>query len=170
MTPWYLIDYNIHGGLTTVQQVLNNWDSITNNATSMNNGFIVLEHDLFQESVEVATGYILPDALAHKPSFNIQPVVSCLNKPLSDAYIETNDNKTNPPAQSGAFGKLSFATTMLKLSSGSAVTLSSGAPGSAQTQTSKHSSALSMHLDYGVGFAVTTTIIGVIASLVTVRL
>jgi len=147
-------DYYIHGGLTTVQQVLDNWENIINNATSMNNGFIVLEHDLFQESVEVATGYILPDALAHKPVFNIEPVVSCLNKPLSDAYIETNDNKTNPPAQSG-----------------SAVTLSSGAPGSAQTtQAGKHSSALSMHLDYGVGLAVTSAVVGLISGLVAVRL
>jgi len=72
----------------------------------MDNGFIVLEHDLFQESVDLAVGYVLPDALAHKPPFTIQPVVSCLNKPLSDAYIETNDNATNPPAQSGGFHEL----------------------------------------------------------------
>jgi hypothetical protein len=110
MTPSiYPIDFNIHGGLTTVQQVLNNWENILNNATSMKNGFIVLEHDLFQESVEVATGYILPDALAHNPPFKIEPVVACLNKPLSDAYIETNDNTTNPPAQSGVFGELSLS-------------------------------------------------------------
>lgn len=68
----------------------------------MDNGFILLEHDLFQQAVEVATGYILPDALSQKdPSFDIKPVVQCLNKPLSDAYIELNDNSTNPPAQSG---------------------------------------------------------------------
>ncbi|KAG5353445.1 Chitin deacetylase [Termitomyces sp. T112] len=94
-------DFNIHGGLSTVQQVLQNWEYIIANATTMHNGFIVLEHDLFQQSVEVATGYILPDAMAHQPPFTIQPVISCLNKPLTDAYIETNDNKTNPPAASG---------------------------------------------------------------------
>lgn len=69
----------------------------------MQNGFIVLEHDLFQQSVEVATGYILPDAMAHQPPFTIEPVITCLKKPLSDAYIETNDNKTNPPPVSGSF-------------------------------------------------------------------
>ncbi|KAG6874946.1 hypothetical protein C0992_005874 [Termitomyces sp. T32_za158] len=94
-------DFNIHGGLSTVQQVLQNWENIISNATTMHNGFIVLEHDLFQQSVEVATGYILPDAMAHQPPFTIQPVISCLKKPLSDAYIETNDNKTNPPPVSG---------------------------------------------------------------------
>ena len=97
----YNTDFNINGGATTVGQVLTNWQQILGNATSINTGFIVLEHDLFQQAVDVATGYILPDALAHNPSFKIQPVVTCVNKPLSDAYIETNDNKTNPPIGSG---------------------------------------------------------------------
>ncbi len=52
--------------------------------------------------MEVATGYILPDALAHRPSFSIKPVVACQKLSLSDAYIETNDNKTHPPALSAA--------------------------------------------------------------------
>jgi len=100
-------DFNIHSGTTSVQQVLQNWEYILGNATTMNKGFIVLEHDLFQQTVQVATGYILPDALAHNPKFTIQPVVTCLNKPMRDAYIETNDNKTNPqPANSGAPGSV----------------------------------------------------------------
>ncbi|SRR6266849_5202194 len=91
-----LQDFDIHGGLTSVQQVLFNWQNIMNNALTMNNGFIVLEHDLFQQTVEVATGYILPDALARKPAFNITPVITCLDRPMREAYVETNDNKTNP--------------------------------------------------------------------------
>lgn len=69
----------------------------------MTNGFIVLEHDLFEDSVEVATGYILPDALAHNPPFSIKPVVSC-QKGLTpeDAYIETNNNGSHPPALAAA--------------------------------------------------------------------
>ncbi|KAL0950782.1 hypothetical protein HGRIS_007549 [Hohenbuehelia grisea] len=110
-------DFNINGGVTSVQQVLVNWDYILGNVTSINTGFIVLEHDLFPQAVQVATGYILPGALAHQPPFKIEPVITCLNKPLKDAYVETNDNKTNPPIASA---------------SGSAVILSSGAPGSAQ--------------------------------------
>ncbi|KAG9223113.1 carbohydrate esterase family 4 protein [Pleurotus ostreatus PC15] len=112
-------DFNIAGGIASVQQVLHNWEDIVGNATTMNSGFIVLEHDLFQQSVEVATGYILPDALAHQPAFRIEPVISCLNKPLGDAYVETNDNATNPPIGGGA-----GHTTAV-------VTLASGAPGSA---------------------------------------
>jgi hypothetical protein len=91
-----LQDFDIHGGLTTVQQVLFNWQNIITNALTLNTGFIVLEHDLFQQTVEVATGYILPDALARKPAFNITPVITCLDRPMSEAYLETNDNTTNP--------------------------------------------------------------------------
>jgi hypothetical protein len=90
-------DFNINGGATTVGQVLLNWKQILGNATMIDTGFIVLEHDLFQQAVDVATGYIMPDALAHTPAFKIEPVITCVNKPLADAYIETNDNKTNPP-------------------------------------------------------------------------
>ncbi|KAJ8462442.1 hypothetical protein ONZ45_g17929 [Pleurotus djamor] len=97
-------DFNIHGGLASSQKVLNNWKDIMGNVSSMNTGFIVLEHDLFQQSVEVATGYILPDALAHQPPFKIEPVTVCLNKPLGDAYLETNDNKTNPLPATAAKG------------------------------------------------------------------
>jgi len=111
-------DFNIHSGTTTVQQVLQNWEYILGNASSINTGFIVLEHDLFQQTVEVATGYILPDALAHNPKFTIEPVISCLNKPMRDAYIETNDNSTNPQPINSA--------------SVPATALSSGAPGSVQ--------------------------------------
>lgn len=89
-------DFDIAGGLTTSTQVLNNWESIIGNATTIDHGFIVLEHDLFQQTVDMATGYILPDALAHNPPFKIEPIISCLNKPMGDAYIETNDNKSNP--------------------------------------------------------------------------
>jgi len=105
-------DFDISGGLTGVGQVLQNWQNILGNASIINTGFIVLEHDLFQQTVDVAAGYILPDALAHNPPLTIKSVVKCLNKPDNDAYIETNDNKTSPPA--------------------GPVTLSSGAPGSAQ--------------------------------------
>jgi hypothetical protein len=98
-----LQDFDIHGGLTTVQQVLFNWENIITTALTMNNGFIVLEHDLFQQTVEVATGYILPDALARRPAFNITPVITCLDRPMSDAYVETNDNTTYPLPAIGTY-------------------------------------------------------------------
>ena len=66
------------------------------NVSTLNTGFIVLEHDLFEQTVDLATGYILPAALAYTPKLDIKPVISCLNKPMGDAYLETNDNSSNP--------------------------------------------------------------------------
>ena len=84
------------------------------NVSTLNTGFIVLEHDLFQQSVEIATGYILPDALARTPKLTLQPVITCLNQPLANAYIETNDNSTNPPpATMHPSSKCSFFTSFV---------------------------------------------------------
>ncbi|PCH33355.1 carbohydrate esterase family 4 protein [Wolfiporia cocos MD-104 SS10] len=90
-------DYDIPAGEVTSTQVLNNWQEIMNNSSSIDTGFIVLEHDLWQQTVDIAVGYILPEALAHQPKFNITPVIECQDMPLSNSYIETNDNSTNPP-------------------------------------------------------------------------
>ncbi|KAJ8454097.1 hypothetical protein ONZ51_g13226 [Trametes cubensis] len=123
-------DFDIAGGLTTSTQVLNNWQSIMGNATTIDTGFIVLEHDLFQQTVDIATGYILPEALAHQPPFKIEPIVSCLNKPMADAYIETNDNKSNPIGSAPATGSAGGAqTTGSGNSSGAAAGGKNGAMG-----------------------------------------
>jgi len=94
-------DFYITSGGTTAPQVIQNWEYIMANVSTLSTGFIVLEHDLFEQTVQIATGYILPDALATVPKFNITPVVSCLNLPMSDAYIETNNNVTHEPVISG---------------------------------------------------------------------
>jgi hypothetical protein len=77
-------------------------------------GFIVLEHDLFEQTVELATGYILPDALARtNPKLDIMPISQCLGLPLTDAYVETNDNKTHPSALAGACARASMTIARL---------------------------------------------------------
>jgi len=126
-------DFDIHSGAVSVQQVLSNWEGIMNNVSSRDSGFIVLEHDLFQQTVEVATGYILPDALSR--SLTIEPVYACLKMPIANAYIETNDNKTNPPDT--GFGaivalclSMSFANSR---ESGINTTSSSAVSGSSQS-------------------------------------
>ncbi|EMD41637.1 carbohydrate esterase family 4 protein [Gelatoporia subvermispora B] len=118
-------DYDVAGGLVSPYQVLNNWDSIMGNASTIDTGFIVLEHDLFAQSVDLATGYILPQALARNPPLKIMPIVECLNKPMSDAYIETNDNTTNPPIASGGATAATFSSGAQQ--TGSSATKSNGA-------------------------------------------
>lgn len=88
-------DYDLASGMANPVQVLNSWDAIMNNSTKIDTGFIVLEHDLFQQTVDIAVGYILPEALAHQPKYNITPVTTCLGMPMSNSYLETNDNSTN---------------------------------------------------------------------------
>jgi len=79
-----------------VEGVIDNFEDILNNASSMNTGFIVLEHDLYPQTVDVAIGYILPDAIA-RGNIKLESIIECLHKPLEDAYVETNNNVTNPP-------------------------------------------------------------------------
>lgn len=138
-------DFNIRDG-TTVQQVLLNWEGILGNVSTLSSGFIVLEHDLFLQTVEIATGYILPDALAHNPAFTIQPIVNCLNMPLSNAYIETNDNTTNPPVIDGP------DVVILHPTAGSSSGSSSG-----------------VHLSIKFGLVFMTTIVTMLAGVLVVR-
>ena len=97
-------DFSVSGGSVSSTQVMQNFNNILGNATQIDTGFIVLEHDLFQQTVELATGYIIPGALAFQPKLDIKPVITCMNLPMSDAFIETNDNKTNPLPITGKFG------------------------------------------------------------------
>ncbi|KAJ7169486.1 glycoside hydrolase/deacetylase [Mycena filopes] len=122
-------DFDLHSGLTTASHVLQNWDFISANASTINTGFILLEHDLFQQSVDIATGYILPDALAHQPPFKIVPVIECMNKPLSDAYIELNNNSTNPPPSGSVPSGAANTTGGGSGGSGSGAVTAAGLPG-----------------------------------------
>lgn len=78
------------------------FERILNRANSMSTGFIVLSHDLYQQSVDLATGYILPDALAR--GFQLRDINTCLKRSPSDAYIETSGggNAPNPNSSGGS--------------------------------------------------------------------
>ncbi|KAG8733561.1 chitin deacetylase [Ceratobasidium sp. 414] len=86
-------DWHVPSGLSS-QAVLSSFEAILTEASSMNTGFIVLSHDLYQQTVDLATGYIIPDALAR--GFHLQNIITCMKKPLSEAYIETSSNGTSP--------------------------------------------------------------------------
>lgn len=125
-------DWHIPSG-ESVDTVIQNFDTILSLATSLNTGFIVLSHDLWQQTVDLAVGYILPDALARRnPQYNLMSIIECLHKPLGDAYVETNNNQTNP-----------FSSNALPLNGTAAVTatpagqtgLTGTATGSASTST-----------------------------------
>ncbi|KAI0786100.1 hypothetical protein C8Q75DRAFT_867513 [Abortiporus biennis] len=120
-------DFNVAGGTTSPSQVLANWEQIMGNATTISTGFIVLEHDLFQQTVELATGYILPAALANNPALTIQPVITCLHKDFGDAYIETNNNSTNPlPVTASGSGSSGSSQSASGTNSGSGAQATGG--------------------------------------------
>jgi len=102
-------DWHIAAGTVSSSQVLSNFANILNLAPSLNNGFIVLSHDLYQQSVDLAVGYYLPDAIA-RGTFKLEPIISCLNKPLRDAYVETNNNSTNPVGSGAVTGSSGAAS------------------------------------------------------------
>jgi hypothetical protein len=57
-------------------------------APTLNTGFIVLAHDLYQQSVDLAVGYILPDAIAStNPKFNIMSIIECQHMDLANACV-----------------------------------------------------------------------------------
>jgi hypothetical protein len=126
-------DWHIGAGTVSASGVIAAFENILQDATQLNTGFIVLAHDLYQQSVDLATGYILPDALARtNPKYNLMSIIQCLGQPLANAYKETNNNSTNPPpgginqphpsgsstgSGSGTGGALSsFSTSLLSVS------------------------------------------------------
>ncbi|KAG8824405.1 chitin deacetylase, partial [Serendipita sp. 399] len=91
-------DWHIGAGTVSASGVISSFESILQDAANLNTGFIVLAHDLYQQSVDLAIGYILPDALARtSPKFKLMSIIECLGEPLANAYRETNNNSTNPP-------------------------------------------------------------------------
>lgn len=60
----------------------------------MDTGFIVLEHDLYPQAVDLAVDYVLPNALSNH-DLSLMPIVDCLGQESSEAYVETAKNATD---------------------------------------------------------------------------
>ncbi|KAF8714521.1 Polysaccharide deacetylase, partial [Rhizoctonia solani] len=136
-------DWHVPGGLSA-EVVLSSFETILSKASTLNTGFIVLSHDLYQQTVDIATGYIIPDALAR--GFQLKNIVTCLRKPLSEAYIETSSNKTSP-ASTGTLdisspGTLSTSSTATPIHGSSSSSSSAGSKNNAQTHSAKAPLAL----------------------------
>ncbi|KAF9113860.1 chitin deacetylase [Mortierella sp. AM989] len=71
-------DWNIPGGTATPQKVVDTFKSWLTKISTMSTGFIVLEHDLFPQEVDVAINGILPVAYATK-DLVMQPIAQCLD-------------------------------------------------------------------------------------------
>jgi hypothetical protein len=95
-----LEDFDLLLGSTTSSEVLSTWTKIfATTSSAIDTGFISLQHDIFLQAVEMATGYIHPDAIASK--FDIKPIISCLHKDLDDAYAELLTNASSSASAAG---------------------------------------------------------------------
>ncbi|TIB15518.1 hypothetical protein E3P92_01649 [Wallemia ichthyophaga] len=96
-------DWKIASGDVTTNKSYETFEKILDSSDEMDHGFIVLQHDLYQQAVELAVAYVLPDALQRQPELNLLSVIDCLQKPQTEAYIETSSNET-APSEVGAGG------------------------------------------------------------------
>lgn len=78
-------DWRIGAGEVSAATVVQNFEYILNNASQLDTGYIVLEHDLYKQSVELAVDVVLPAALSHEPKQTLEPIVQCLNLELGDS-------------------------------------------------------------------------------------
>jgi peptidoglycan/xylan/chitin deacetylase (PgdA/CDA1 family) len=108
-------DWRVAGGSVTGPQSFETFESILGNATTLDNGFIVLEHDLYEITVDLAVGYTLNAALTHNPPFTLEPIGQCSKIPTENMYMETTTNQTYLAARKLA---LSHANTPFTNSSG----------------------------------------------------
>ncbi|KAG0364329.1 chitin deacetylase, partial [Gamsiella multidivaricata] len=125
-------DWNIPGGTATAQSVVATFQSWLAKIPTMSTGFIVLEHDLFPQEVDVSVNGILPIAYATK-NLVMQPIAQCLSdgKPYKEGAGTfqllpsnngtTSNSTTGPTVISGSGDKSSNAAVSISVSSGASV-------------------------------------------------
>lgn len=90
-------DWKVAGGIVNGSSSFKTFETILSNATTaMETGFIVLQHDLYEITVDMAMGFTIPLALSYNPALSLQPIGQCVKKPTRDLYLESNSNKTFP--------------------------------------------------------------------------
>lgn len=157
-------DWRVHGG--DVQAVANQAsletildsspqfsDPTSPSYSTAHQGVIVLQHDIYIESVNLAIGYTVPYAQNHNPQWKLKTVTECQprsdgngKQSLNDAYVETNTDLGNPAwlaihggnssatqstTSTSSYVSTTRATRILSSSSSSSAPNTSSAPSSA---------------------------------------
>lgn len=89
-------DWEVAAGTKTGAECVQEFDNILGNASTIDTGIIVLEHDLYELTVDLAIGYNLETAQNHNPAFTLKPIGECYGIPTTDLYRETNTNTSFP--------------------------------------------------------------------------
>jgi len=89
-------DWQVAGGIVSGAQSFQTFQNILTNATQIDTGFIVLQHDLYDITVELATDFTLNAALANNPPLTLKPIGQCLKYPAQNLYLESTQNSSFP--------------------------------------------------------------------------
>ncbi|KAH7927343.1 hypothetical protein BV22DRAFT_1031952, partial [Leucogyrophana mollusca] len=95
-------DWKVPGGVVTGPQSFATFEAILGNATLLDTGFVVLEHDLYPQTVDLAIGYTLPAAMNYNPKLTLEPIGYCNNIPSTNLYRESNQNTSFPYSNSSS--------------------------------------------------------------------
>jgi len=134
-------DWNIPGNRATGETALGKFETILNTYVPLlNTGFIVLQHDIYQQTVDLAVGYILPMAIA-SGKYKLQSIIQCLGKPLSEAYIETSSNNTQTRITAASSGSVFQPMIGSGTFAAAATTSGSGSSGASASMTASRSSS-----------------------------
>ncbi|KAL7420997.1 chitin deacetylase [Cryptotrichosporon argae] len=143
-------DWKIPGNQATGASALARFEDIIQTyAPQLDTGFIVLEHDLYQQTVDLAVGYTLPLALA-AGKYKLESIASCLGLAAGEAYIETSSNNTatmiTSPTGTGSIyqpvvGTAIADAAVTSATSGSAGSTASGSSGSAASGSTRAAAA-----------------------------
>ncbi|KAJ7073246.1 carbohydrate esterase family 4 protein [Mycena belliarum] len=120
-------DWQVAGGNVNGLTSYSTFETILGNASTLNTGFIVLAHDLYEITVDMAIGYSLNAALTHTPPFVLESIGKCSKIPATNLYVESNKNASFPfpsPPKSMAGGTSSASNAT---ASGKSKTPQSGA-------------------------------------------
>lgn len=123
-------DWRVAGGQVTGVQQYEIFEQLLGNASQIDTGFIVLQHDLFEITVDLAMGYTLNAAQTHNPPFTLKPIGQCSNIPTTDMYQETTTNATYLASRKAA---LSHVNGTSSSNSSTSSTASTSAEGSVKT-------------------------------------
>ncbi|KAF7297161.1 NodB-like proteiny domain-containing protein [Mycena indigotica] len=101
-------DWRVAGGVVDGTTSFNTFQNILSNATTLDTGFCVLQHDLYEITVDLALGYTMNAALSHNPAFNLESIGRCNKIPATNMFVESNVNKSfpfpSPPASMAGQG------------------------------------------------------------------
>ncbi|KAJ7864033.1 carbohydrate esterase family 4 protein [Mycena leptocephala] len=127
-------DWEVAGGTVAGPDSFAAFENILGNATTLDTGFCVLEHDLYEITVDLAIGYTLNAALTHNPAFTLEAIGKCNHIPTANMYLESNTNKSfpfpSPPASMAGSSNSSSGNSSSGTGSNGKVSQQGGTTGS----------------------------------------